>query len=116
MQSPYLSEHVTPGRTDFDFSAPEDADLETGDLFAQTAIRRSDIRNSSLPLIQDDLSTIIETINAAKLERIKSYVQADAPQYRILLRYSGEFIDKLPPQPSRVIWKLRSTVNFINAK
>jgi hypothetical protein len=102
VQSPYLNEHVTPGRTDFDFSPVEDADLETQDLFAQTTIRRSDIRNNSLPLIQADLSTIIETINVAKLQRIRNYVQTDAPQYRILLKYSGEFIDKLPPQPSRV--------------
>jgi hypothetical protein len=97
-----LSEHVTPGRTDFDFSPVEDADFETGDLFAQTAIRRADIRNSALPLIQGDLSSIIETINATKFERIKNYVHTDAPQYRILLKYSSEFIDKLPPHPSRV--------------
>jgi hypothetical protein len=97
VQSTYLSEHVTPGRTDFDFSPVEDADFDTGDLFSQTAIRRADIRNSAIPFIQDDLSNIIETINIAKLERIKTYVQTDAPQYRILLKYSSEFIDKLPP-------------------
>jgi hypothetical protein len=101
VQSTYLSEHVTPGRTDFDFSPVEDADLDTVDLFAQTDIRRADIRNSAIPCIQEDLSKIIETINVAKLERIKTYVQTDAPQYRILLKYSSEFIDKLPPQPSR---------------
>jgi hypothetical protein len=102
VQSQYLSEHVAPGRTDFDFSPVEDADLETPDLFAQTAIRRADIRNNALPLIQEDLSAIIDTINATKLERIRNYVHTDAPQYRILLKYSSEFIDKLPPQPSRV--------------
>src|SRR6266446_605714 len=101
LQSGYLSEHVTPGRIDFDFSPVEDADDETGDLFAQTAIRRADIRNGALPLIQSDLSSIIDSINAAKFERIKNYVHTDAPQYRILLKYSGEFIDKLPPQPTR---------------
>lgn len=101
VQSTYLSEHVTLGRTDFDFSPVEDADLDTVDLFAQTAIRRADIRNSALPFIQEDLSNIIETINTTKLERIKAYIQTDAPQYRILLKYSSEFIDKLPPQPSR---------------
>jgi hypothetical protein len=102
VQSDYLSEHVTPGRIDFDFSPVEDADIETSDLFAQTSIRRADIRNMALPYIHDDLSSIIETVNAAKLDRIKNYVHTDAPQYRILLKYSGEFIDKLPPQPSRV--------------
>jgi hypothetical protein len=101
LQSEYLSEHVTPGRIDFDFSPVEDADAETADLFPQTAIRRSDIRNGALPLIQSDLSSIIDSINAAKFERIKNYVHSDAPQYRILLKYSGEFIDKLPPLPTR---------------
>jgi len=102
VQSQYLSEHVAPGRTDFDFSPVEDADLESPDLFAKTAIRRADIRNYALPLIEQDLSAIIDTINATKLERIRNFVHADAPQYRILLKYSSEFIDKLPPQPSRV--------------
>ncbi len=102
IQSPYLSEHVAPGRTDFDFGPVDDADIEISDLLAPTAIRRSDIRNNALPLIQHDLSSIIETINAAKLERIKHFVHRDAPQYRILLKYSSEFIDKLPPLPSRV--------------
>jgi hypothetical protein len=102
IQGQYLSEHVTPGRTDFDFSPVEDADAEPADLLAQTTIRRADIRNAALPLIQADLSSIIESINTTKLERIRYYVHTDAPQYRILLKYSSEFIDKLPPQPRRM--------------
>lgn len=102
VQSNYLSEHVTPGRVDFDFASVEDADAEAiPDLLPQAAIRRADIRNAALPLIQEDLSSIIESLNAAKLKRITDYVHTDAPQYRILLKYSPEFIDKLPPQPSR---------------
>jgi hypothetical protein len=102
IQGQYLSEHVTPGRADFDFSPVEDTDADPADLLAQTMIRRADIRNAALPLIQADLSSIIASINTAKLERIRNYVHADAPQYRILLKYAPEFVDKLPPQPSRV--------------
>jgi hypothetical protein len=102
IQGQYLSEHVTPGRADFDFTPVEDADADIGDLLAQMTIRRAHIRNAAIPLIEADLSSIIESINAAKLERIRNYVHRDAPQYRILLKYSSEFIDKLPPQPSRV--------------
>jgi hypothetical protein len=101
VQSSYLSEHVTPGRVDFDFTPVEDADAESPDLFPQTAVRRADIRNAALPLIQSDLASIIESINEAKLKRITDFVHQDAPQYRILLKYSPEFIDKLPPVPSR---------------
>ena len=52
-------------------------------------------------MVQSDLSSIIESINEAKLKRITEYVHTDAPQYRILLKYSPEFIDKLSPVPSR---------------
>src|SRR5215471_2239031 len=36
VQGQYLSEHVTPGRADFDFSPVEDADADPADLLAQT--------------------------------------------------------------------------------
>jgi hypothetical protein len=102
IQGQYLSDHVIPGRTDFDFRPVEDADAEGDDLLVAVTIRRADIRNAALPLIQGDLSSIIDSINAAKLERIKQFVHTEAPQYRILLKYFAEFIDKLPPQPTRV--------------
>jgi hypothetical protein len=102
VQSAYLSEHVTSARNDFDFRPIEDADLEVTDLFGTAQIRRADIRNNALALIQSDLSSIIETVNAAKLEQIRNFVHTDAPQYRMLLKYSHEFIDKLTPQPSKL--------------
>lgn len=63
VQGTYLSEHVSPGRSDFDFTPVEDSDVsDTGDLFSQITIRRADIRNSALAFVQDDLSNIIQTI------------------------------------------------------
>jgi hypothetical protein len=65
----YLSQHVNIGRTDFDFSAAEDADVELDLGEKADLIPRSDIRAKALEFIERDLEKIIETINAAKLER-----------------------------------------------
>jgi hypothetical protein len=100
VQSPYLSEHVNPNRTDFDFSTADDADLEL-DFAKRALIPRADIRNEALKFIENDLATVIGSINAAKLERLRQYVHTDAPQYRVLLKYAHEFIDTLPPRPTR---------------
>lgn len=101
VQSPYLSQHVNIGRTDFDFSVADDADLELGFDEKIDLVPRSDIRTKALEFIEQDLEKIIETINAAKLERVRRYVQQDAPQYRVLLKSAGKFINTLPPSPTR---------------
>jgi hypothetical protein len=101
VQGSYLSEHVNIGRTDFDFSATEDADLESYGDGRPSLLPRADIRDKALECIRNDLSNIIETINATKLERIRRYVQQEAPQYRVLLKGAEKFIDTLPPTPSR---------------
>jgi hypothetical protein len=101
IQSPYLSEHVNTNRTDFEFGDPDDADMELPLPGHEQLIPKAEIRNKALPFVQDDLKDVIETINAAKLDIIKRYVQKEAPQYRILLRSYEKFIDKLTPTPSR---------------
>jgi len=100
VQGRYLSEHVNTNRTDFEFGDPDDAELELP-LFEHQLIPRADIRSKALPLVQDDLHDVISSINEAKLERIKSYVHKEAPQYRILLKDAEKFLDKLGPTPSR---------------
>lgn len=101
IQSPYLSEHVNTNRTDFEFGDPEDAELELPFAGHHQLIPKAEIRNKALPFVQEDLKDVIETINAAKLERIREYVHKEAPQYRILLKSAEKFIDKLTPTPSR---------------
>jgi hypothetical protein len=101
VQSPYLSEHVNIGRTDFDFSAAEDADLEFPLIDQPGLIPRAEIRSKALEFIEKDLESIIETINTIKLDKITRYVHSDAPQYRILLKNADKFINKLPPSPTR---------------
>jgi hypothetical protein len=101
IQSPYLSEHVNIGRSDFDFSASDDADLEFPLIEQPGLIPRAEIRNKALEFIEKDLASIIETINTVKLDKITKYVQTDAPQYRILLKSADKFINRLPPSPTR---------------
>jgi hypothetical protein len=101
IQSPYLSEHVNIGRSDFDFSAADDADFEIPLIEQPGLIPRADIRNKAVEFIEKDLSSIIETINSAKLDKITRYVQTDAPQYRILLKSADKFINRLPPSPTK---------------
>ena len=101
VQSTYLSQHVNIGRTDFDFSASEDADLDLEDDDKPDLIPRADIRIRALEFIEKDLENIVQTINTAKLDRIRRYVHQEAPQYRVLLKAAGKFINALPPSPSR---------------
>lgn len=100
IQSSYLSEHVNTNRTDFEFGDPDDAELELP-LAEHQLIPKAEIRSKALPLVQEDLRDVIDTINATKLDRIRRYVHQDAPQYRILLRNADRFLDKLTPTPSR---------------
>jgi hypothetical protein len=100
VQSLYLSEHVTPNRADFDFGTADDAEFELA-LSPTPLIPRAEIRNRALPFIQADLESVIQSINSAKLERIRTYVHQEAPQYRILLKYSSQYLDKLSPRPTR---------------
>ncbi len=100
VQSPYLTQRVNPARTDFDFGSGEDAEVDQGSLF-DDEIKRAEIRDASLKYIQDDLAEAIQTINEAKEERLRSYVQTDAPQYKVLMKYTPEFIDRISPNATK---------------
>ena len=100
IQGRYLSDHVNTNRTDFEFANPEDAEVELP-LGDHRLIPKLDIRNNALPLIRDDLSDVLDKINALKFERVRKYVREDAPQYRILLKNADRFLDKMPPSPSK---------------
>jgi hypothetical protein len=100
LHSEYLTQKVNPARTDFDIGTGEDADIEQSSLFEQE-ITRAEIREKALGLIQSDLANAISAINKVKLEKIRDYVHADAPQYNVLMKYSSEFVDKIPSTPSK---------------
>lgn len=100
VQSPYLNERVNHTRTDFDIASGDDAEIDQPSLLA-SEIKRSDIREECLKYISNDLADVIEGINAAKAERIRQYVQDDAPHYRVLLKRQNEFIDRISPNASK---------------
>lgn len=100
VQSSYLTERVNGARTDFDIGSGEDADAEP-DLFAQE-IKRSEIRDEAMRLIQADLADVIASINEQKEQKIRAYVQEEAPHYKVLMKYSEQFINKIPPTASKV--------------
>ncbi|UPK35482.1 ATP-binding protein [Bradyrhizobium sp. 186] len=99
VQGSYLTQRVNAARTDFDF-ASEDAEDEVP-LFGSDEIKRADIRNECVRLIQQELAEPMKTINDLKEERVQAYVQSEAPQYKILMKYSGEFIAKIPPEATK---------------
>ncbi|RWQ22725.1 hypothetical protein [Mesorhizobium sp.] len=110
VQGKYLTEHVNTNRTDFDFGNPEDAELELP-LTDHQLIPKADIRSKALEFVSDDLRDVIQTINSAKLDRIRRYVQEEAPQYRMLLKHSAEFLDKLTPSPQRA--EMEAVLQFL---
>jgi hypothetical protein len=102
VQSPYLSQHVSLNRTDFDFSVADDGDIEDDDLLeGEQLIPKAAIRDKVLECVQSDLKDVIESINSAKLNRVHQYVSQEAPQYRILLKSADRFLDRLSPLPPR---------------
>ena len=99
VQSPYLDQRVNNVRTAFDIPHAE-ADDDQLPLLPDE-IRLSDIRDASVQYFNDELATIIGSINEAKEVRIFKYVQEEAPQYKILMRYRNEFINKIPPDATK---------------
>jgi hypothetical protein len=100
IQSPYLTQRVNPARTDFDFASGDDGEVDQASLF-DNEIKRSEMRDASLKYIQEDLAEAIQSINDGKEERLRNYVKTDAPQYKILMKYTSDFIDKISPNASK---------------
>jgi hypothetical protein len=91
---------VNPARTDFDFASGDDGEVDQASLF-DNEIKRSEMRDASLKYIQEDLAEAIQSINDGKEERLRNYVKTDAPQYKILMKYTSDFIDKISPNASK---------------
>lgn len=100
VKSEYLDQRVNHARTDFDIAAMADADSEQSSLFGEE-VKRSDIRNACLEIIQADLADSLGIVNSDKEERIVRYVQDEAPHYKVLLKRKREFIDSISPNASK---------------
>lgn len=100
VKSDYLDQRVNHARTDFDIAAMADADNEQSSLFGEE-VKRSDIRNSCLEMIQKDLASSLSIVNSDKEERIARYVQEEAPHYKVLLKRKRDFIASISPNASK---------------
>ncbi|MDX0604980.1 hypothetical protein GOD78_28185 [Sinorhizobium medicae] len=98
VQGDYLNDKVNNFRTDFEMSEDTEEEL-LGPVSGE--IRRSEIRDASIDFIEQDLANLIATLNDLKTQKIMSFVQTDAPQYKPLLRYLPWFIRDIAPNASK---------------
>jgi hypothetical protein len=105
VQGNFLNTHVNSGRTDFDIGLTADDDLfansEVASSLLTDEIARADIRAECINHIQADLINSIRSINDAKSDKVRGYIDQDAPQYKVLMKHLSEFVDRLSANPTR---------------
>src|SRR5207248_194213 len=74
---------------------PTGDDRSTDGMFGEITLNA--IRDGALVCVSADLQPFLEEINTEKEAAINSYIAQEAPQYRPLVRYINEFIDRIPP-------------------
>lgn len=94
IEGQYLDQNVNGERTNFSFPLDASEDELTKEIDLQT------IRNGAIGCISQDLEPLLKEINEEKREKITTYIAQEAPQYRPLVRYMDEFIEKIPPGAS----------------
>jgi hypothetical protein len=101
VQGEYLNEHVNNIRTDFDLASSQHDETDQATLFDKQEILLSDIREECIKRISNDLSDVLDNINNVKHDRIISFTNNEAPQYKFLIKYISDFIDQIPPNASK---------------
>ncbi len=101
-QGQFLNDKVNSERTDFsiprDTTVPDRAsasavpDGEPPELFADEISLKA-IRDGALATVSADLQSFMDEINTQKEAALTSYIAEDGPQYRVLMKYKGEFIN-----------------------
>ena len=86
----YLDNNVTPERTGF----VGQSEIET--LLAED-VSWTELRKEIIERSKESLAPQIEPVRTAKLEKIKHYVETQAPQYRPLIKHKPEILDDIPP-------------------
>ncbi|WP_054312367.1 ATP-binding protein [Mesorhizobium sp. 1M-11] len=109
VQGQFLNDKVNSERTDFsipreaaatDRDAGSSAENAPSELFADEISLKA-IRDGALAAVTEDLKSFIDALNTQKEAALTSYIAEDGPQYRVLMKYKGEFIDDIPPQASK---------------
>lgn len=104
VQGEYLNQKVNNFRTDFDIQDTIGDELEFE--LDEVDIKRSDIREKCTTFIQNDLSALIDDLNRAKIEKIRSYVHTNSPQYKPLMRYVNDFVGDISPNATKMDMEL----------
>jgi hypothetical protein len=110
VQGEFLNEKANNERTDFSIpkdapkskigTPPADDESEIPSLF-EGDISLKMIREGALDAISQDLKPFLDELNVQKEEALVSFIDEEAPQYRILLKYKDEFINEIPPLASK---------------
>jgi hypothetical protein len=88
----YLDNGVNPERTGFNIiSDNKDHSLELEEIYFDR------IRNECLEIIKLQLTPYLQELRDSKEQKIKQYVNAEAPQYKPLLKYVPDLLEKIPP-------------------
>lgn len=91
VEGEYLDQSVNNERTGFTCPPTRDS----GGLLDEIALDM--IREGALAGVRLDLKPFLDEINTEKRAAINTYITQEAPQYRPLVRYLDEFIDRIPP-------------------
>ena len=93
VSSTFLDGHVNQQRTDFEV-IPEDGFKIPGELTWQ------EIENTALDKSKFFLRPFTETIKTEKEDRIRDYVNENAPEYRYIVNNHTDELDSIPPDIS----------------
>jgi hypothetical protein len=91
VEGAYLDQSANGERTAFSFPLERSSDA----LFDEITLDA--IRAPSVDCVTQDLGSFLQEINTEKREAINVYIANEAPEYRPLVRYIDEFIDRIPP-------------------
>lgn len=89
ISSSLLDDIVNDERTDFNYK------MLSGDLINNDVITKREIEDGILKVISNHLKDYIEPIKKEKKEYIEGYIKKEKPQYRPLLKYKENEIEKI---------------------
>jgi hypothetical protein len=93
IEGKYLDDHPNQERTQFSFPT----EGTSGDFSEDVTL--TEIREQAIKGVTADLAPFLEEINEQKRAVINAFV-IEEPEYRPLVRYMPEFIDRIPPEAS----------------
>jgi hypothetical protein len=86
----YLNSLVNDERTSLSFPQIEGG-LDYPDIITETELRDKAVEN-----IEKAIKDYLEKIRSGKLDKIREYIEKKGPQYRPLLKYKRDALEKLP--------------------